>query len=86
MGWHNNYSKSKFLAEKKIKNNKDVLIIRTNFMLNKKSKKSFIYWLNENIKKKRLITLFEDMYTSTIDIKSLITIIIKLIIKNGKGI
>ena len=37
-------------------------------------------------RKKRLITLFEDMYTSTIDIKSLITIIIKLIIKNGKGI
>ena len=85
VGWHNNYSKSKFLAEKKIKNNKDVLIIRTNFMLNKKSKKSFIYWLNENIKKKRLITLFEDMYTSTIDIKSLITIIKKLIIKNGNG-
>ena len=51
MGWHNNYSNQNFL-QKKIKNNKDVLIIRTNFMLNKKSKKSFIYWLNENIKKR----------------------------------
>tara|TARA_B100001057_G_scaffold500955_1_gene619181 strand:- start:20936 stop:21790 length:855 start_codon:yes stop_codon:yes gene_type:complete len=86
IGWFNKYSKSKYLAEKNIKRDSNSLIIRTNFMDNKKNKKSFLYWLNNCVKLKKEIPLFTDMYTSTIDIQNLIKILVKLMIKNFHGI
>ncbi len=86
IGWCNKYSKSKFLAEKFMKKSSNLLIIRTNFMENKKNKKSFLYWLDQCIKYKKEIKLFKDMYTSTIDLNCFIKILLKLIIKDSNGI
>ena len=85
IGWHNKYSKSKYLAEKKIINSKS-LIVRTNFVANKFNTKSFIHWLGKSYKTKKKISLFHDMYTSTIDLNTFSKILIKLIFNNSCGI
>ncbi len=85
----NKYAKSKILSEKVVKKNKRNLIIRTNFTGKKKNKKntSFVDWLNSQIvKKNNNINLFNDLYTSTIDVKNCAKFIIKLIEKNFSGI
>ena len=85
IGWHNKYSKSKFLAEKNLINKKKILIVRTNFIDNRFNKKSFLYWLHECIKNKINIPLFFDMYTSTIDLKTFSNTLIKLVMTNSFG-
>tara|TARA_B100000795_G_scaffold270073_2_gene262507 strand:+ start:3712 stop:4584 length:873 start_codon:yes stop_codon:yes gene_type:complete len=86
IGWHNYYSKSKYLAEKNILANSKSLIIRTNFIDDSSNKKSFLYWLNNNFNKKKEIPLFHDMYTSTIDLKTFSKILIKLTLTKSFGI
>ena len=51
----NTYAKTKFLAEKYTKLNKNHIIIRTNFTgyRNKTNNQTFIEWLLENLKKKK---------------------------------
>ena len=80
----NNYAKTKILAEKYVKNLKQFLIIRTNFT--GKKKYTFIDWLVKNIKLKKTIYLFNDMYTSTIDVNTCAEIIIELALLKSKGI
>ncbi len=80
----NKYAKSKILAEKYLKKLKKFLIIRTNFTGKKKN--SFIDWLMESFKKKVKINLFNDMYTSTIDVQTCADIIIKLAMLKSKGV
>ena len=80
----NKYAKSKILAEKYLKKLKKFLIIRTNFTGKKKN--SFIDWLMESFKKKAKINLFNDMYTSTIDVQTCADIIIKLAMLKSKGV
>ena len=80
----NKYAKSKILAEKHLKELKKFLIIRTNFTGKKKN--SFIDWLIRNFKKKAEINLFNDMYTSTIDVQTCAKTIIKLAMLKSKGI
>tara|TARA_B100001540_G_C15787357_1_gene633847 strand:+ start:1008 stop:1856 length:849 start_codon:yes stop_codon:yes gene_type:complete len=82
----NKYALSKILAEKVVKINKKNLIIRTNFTGRKNDGNSFIDWLDKNIKKKNTIKLFNDMYTSTIDVKTCAKIIVDLIISKSSGI
>tara|TARA_B100000401_G_C52804626_1_gene720444 strand:+ start:1118 stop:2020 length:903 start_codon:yes stop_codon:yes gene_type:complete len=84
----NYYSKTKIMAEKKIKNNKKNLIIRTNFtgFKMKNPKSTFIGWIMFNIKKKNKISLFNDMYTSTLDVKTFSKVLIKLIKTDARGI
>ena len=83
----NYYSKTKFLAEKILMNNKKSLIIRTNFTGFKKNlNKTFVGWLLDNIKRKKKISLFNDFYVSTIDVNFCSKVIIKLIKKKAKGI
>tara|TARA_B100001057_G_scaffold489065_1_gene574614 strand:- start:14002 stop:14883 length:882 start_codon:yes stop_codon:yes gene_type:complete len=83
----NYYSKTKFLAEKILMNNKKSLIIRTNFTGFKKNlNKTFVGWLLDNIKRKKKINLFNDFYVSTIDVNFCSSVIIKLIKKKAKGI
>ena len=65
----NKYAESKILAEHSVKFLKSFLIIRTNFTGRKKN--TFIDQLVKNLKKKKSVNLFDDMYTSTIDVKSL---------------
>jgi len=83
----NNYSKSKIMAEKSIKNIKKNLIIRTNFTGKKSfNKPSFTDWLYRAIKKKESIGLFNDMFTSTIDIKNCAKYIVDLSIAKSSGV
>ena len=80
----NKYARSKILAEKYLINLKKFLIIRTNFT-GKKSN-SFLEWLTEGIKKKKKMYLFNDMYTSTIDVDRCAKIIIELALLKSKGV
>ena len=83
----NYYSKTKFLAEKILMNNKKSLIIRTNFTGFKKNlNKTFVGWLLDSIKRKKKKNLFNDFYVSTIDVNFCSKVIIKLIKKKAKGI
>ena len=84
----NYYSKTKLIAEKKIINNKNNLIIRTNFTGFKKNniKTTFIGWILYSIQHKKKIQLFNDMFTSTIDVSFLSKTIFKLVKFNAKGI
>ena len=80
----NKYAKTKILAEKHLHKLKKFLIIRTNFT--GKRKNTFIDWLIKSIKTKKKINLFNDMYTSTLDVNSCAKIIIDLASLKSKGI
>ena len=83
----NNYSKSKKIAETYVKKNPKNLIIRTNFTgIKKNNNSTFIQWLYLNIMKKNLLTLFYDMYVSTLDAKYCSNIILKLMFSKASGI
>ena len=80
----NKYAKSKILAEGYLLKLTKYLIIRTNFTGKKEG--SFIDWLIKSVKKRKKINLFYDMYTSTLDVKTCASIIVKLALTNSKGI
>tara|TARA_B100000780_G_scaffold267650_1_gene224930 strand:- start:1278 stop:2144 length:867 start_codon:yes stop_codon:yes gene_type:complete len=80
----NNYSKSKLVAEKFCNKNKNNLIVRTNFV--DFNKNSFPKWLYNNLKKKKTINLYNDLFTSSVDVGTCAKIIIKMIMKNLKGV
>ena len=80
----NKYAKTKILAEKYLKKLNNFLIIRTNFTGKKKN--TFIDWLVKSIKSKKTINLFNDMYTSTMDVNTCAEIIIDLASLKSKGI
>jgi len=77
----------KYLSEKKLKKNKNTLIIRTNFTGFKNDrKKTFISWLDQSILKKKKINLFNDLVCSTIDSKTCARLIVKLVDLDKTGI
>ena len=80
----NKYAETKLLAEKSMKKLKKFLIIRTNFTGKKNN--TFLDLLIKNLKKKKLVNLFNDMYTSTLDVKTCAKIIIDLSLLQSKGI
>jgi dTDP-4-dehydrorhamnose reductase len=83
----NYYSKMKYLSEKKLKRNKNTLIVRTNFTGFKENGiNTFISWLDQSILNKRKINLFNDLFCSTIDSKTCARLIVKLINLNKSGI
>lgn len=83
----NNYSKSKLIAETFVKKNKKNLIIRTNFTgFKKKISSTFIGWAILSLKKRIKFNLFNDFYTSTLDVDSLSKYLIKLINKKSNGV
>ena len=80
----NKYAKSKILDEDYLKSLKKYLIIRTNFTGKKKN--TFINSVIKSIRNKKIINLFHDMYTSTLDVKTCANIIVKLCLLRSKGI
>ncbi len=83
----NFYSKTKFMAENKIKKYKKSLIIRTNFFGGiTKNRKSFSEYILYNIKKKKYIYLWNNIFFTPVSINFLINIIHKLINKNIYGV
>lgn len=83
----NYYSKTKIDAENEVKSANKYIIIRTNFT-GKKDKKNptFVDWVFNAAKNKKEILLFNNMFTSTIDIGSCAKYIVKLTLANSKGI
>ena len=84
----NFYGYTKSVAENfLLKDNPNCLIIRTNFFgYGNKSRLSFSDWILFNIKKKRKIYLFTDVYFNPLYLKYLNKYLIKLIKLNSKGI
>ena len=84
----NNYGKSKYLSEIKVlKENKESLIIRSNFICSStQGKVSFIDSIISNLKKLNKINLFHDVYFTPVTFNFLLEIIFLLIKKNSKGI
>ena len=83
----NHYARQKLLAEKKINsNNKNALIIRTNFYSHSIDEDKSINSLINSIKKRTPIKLDDEYYFTPIYSLILIDLLNKLIIKNSKGI
>ena len=80
----NNYSKSKYFAEKKMIKNKNNLILRSNFISMRK--KSFPNWLLDKINNQNKINLFHDFYTSSLDLHSYVKILVKIFDHNLSGV
>ncbi len=83
----NNYAKQKFIAEKKIlQNNKNSLIIRTNFFGHTIDEKKSISNLINSLKKREKIKLDDNYYFTPIYTFVLIDLLKKLIRKKSRGI
>ena len=83
----NKYSLSKIYAENYTLKNPKNLIVRTNFTgFVGFKKKTFISWLLKNLIRNNKIKLYNDMYTSTLDVKTCAKIIKKLVYINAAGI
>ncbi len=83
----NNYSKSKILGENEVRKLKKFLIIRTNFTGRRYKKgNSFSDWIFKNAIKNKKLTLFNDMFTSTLDVKTCAKLIVLISLKNLSGI
>tara|TARA_Y100000590_G_C15575732_1_gene960379 strand:- start:104 stop:988 length:885 start_codon:yes stop_codon:yes gene_type:complete len=83
----NYYSKTKLMAENKIKQYKKSLIIRTNFFGGKSdTKNSFSEYILNNIINKKYTCLWSNIYFTPVNINFLIDVVNKLIIKNKFGI
>ena len=83
ISYSNNYSKSKFLAESSI-NKKKNLILRSNFI--SINKKSFPKFLLDNIKKNKHVNLYEDYYTSSLDLHTYVKIFVKILKADLRGV
>lgn len=82
----NNYSFSKFLGEKYIVQNKNSIVLRTNFFGKSISdKESFSDWIFNNCKKKD-IKIFDDVFFNPISMTTLCKIINKVMKTNKNGI
>jgi dTDP-4-dehydrorhamnose reductase len=84
----NEYARTKYLAEKLVETYPDSLIIRTNIVGFKSSERSqsFVEWIIESLESGKSITLFDDYYTSSIDVCTLSRIILDLSAIGAKGL
>lgn len=84
----NEYARTKYLAEKLVETHPDSLIIRTNIVGFKDSTKaqSFVEWIIDSLKSGKPITMFEDYFTSSIDVSTLSRIILDLSALRAKGL
>jgi dTDP-4-dehydrorhamnose reductase len=83
----NKYSLTKIYAENYTLKNPKNLVVRTNFTgFVGFKKKTFISWLLKNLIRNNKIKLYNDMYTSTLDVKTCAKIIKKLVYINAVGI
>lgn len=84
---NNNYAKTKYAAEKICLKNKNNLVIRTNFTgIKKNNIKTFYEWALDLLKGNKYVNLFDDAFYSTIDVYSASEFILKLTLKNAKGV
>jgi dTDP-4-dehydrorhamnose reductase len=84
----NQYAISKQLGEELALKNDSALVIRTNIVgfRNWETKPTFVEWIIDSLKKQLAIQLFNDFYTSSIDVKSFSKILCELMDKNINGL
>ncbi len=84
----NQYAKSKFKGEEFSLDNEDALIVRTNIVgfRGKKEQPTFLEWALNSLEKMDSMILFEDYYTSSIDVRTFSKLLIKLVNKDAKGV
>jgi len=84
----NEYSKTKYLAEKIIELHQNHIIARTNIVGFRGiiAKKTFLEWLLEILQTDEQATLYDDYYTSSIDVDSFSKIVYSLLEKNITGL
>jgi dTDP-4-dehydrorhamnose reductase len=84
----NEYARTKYLAEKLVETHLDSLIIRTNIVgfRGLKTSQSFIEWIIDSLKRGKPLILFDDYYTSSIDVSALSKIILDLTSIGAKGL
>ncbi len=83
----NVYAKTKLMAEEKVLEDEDALIIRTNmYGFNYRDKNSFSEWVVQALNSDETLNMFNDVYFSPILVNNLVKIIELAINKNLKGI
>ncbi len=83
----NNYAKTKYAGEQFALSYSNSLVIRTNIVgFRNTQKNTFVEWVLSALKNKNKIILFQDFYTSSIDVDSLSKILFKIIFSSGKPI
>lgn len=84
----NQYAATKRMGEEFSLINETALVVRTNIVgfRGKNNKPTFIEWVIQSLKNQDSMTLFDDFYTSSIDVKSFSKLLIKLISKDASGI
>lgn len=83
----NEYAKSKYQGEEFIKNYDNVLIIRTNIIgFRRKGNLTFIEWVIDSLNKNKTIIGYEDMFTSSIDVQTFVSILNKVVLNKETGI
>ncbi|MCK4264790.1 sugar nucleotide-binding protein [Candidatus Babeliales bacterium] len=83
----NEYAKTKYVAEEYALSNPSALIVRTNIIgFRYKENKTFLEWVLDSLENKKHMILFEDFYTSSIDVKQFSKALFDLIDKRPKGV
>mgnify|MGYP000320635092 FL=1 len=80
----NNYAKTKYAGEQFALSYQNSLVIRTNVVgFRNSGKHTFIEWVLSSLKNQKEVTLFQDFYTSSIDVYTFSEILLKIIDKEG---
>ena len=84
----NEYARSKYLGEILTLINKESLVIRTNIVGFRKqvSRPTFVEWVIKALKNAEKVTMFDDFYTSSIDVMSFSEALYQLIETGASGI
>lgn len=84
----NEYSRTKYIAEKFALNSENALIVRTNIVGFRgwPERPTFLEWAIKALQNGDIITLFDDYYTSSIDTVTLASLLRQLLVSKTKGI
>jgi dTDP-4-dehydrorhamnose reductase len=83
----NNYSKTKRLGEIYALRSKKSLVLRTNFTGRADLKKrTFSNWIFNAIKYKKRVFIYNDIFSSTLDVETCAKVILKIAFSNARGV
>jgi dTDP-4-dehydrorhamnose reductase len=84
----NVYAMTKYMGEEYTLLDENALVVRTNIVgfRHNQAKPTFVEWIIQAINSGEAITLFDDYYTSSIDVKSFSQALCDLISQNAKGL
>ena len=81
----NSYAKTKFAGEQFALSYEKSLVVRTNIVgFRNRGLPTFIEWVVDSLKSNQNITLFQDFYTSSLDVESFARILFQIIYKEGE--